>query len=143
MEGFTAQPWFKAGNFATGGHRKGKYTPLRALTSRLGASKLLQLQPSLIRDMVLSGFPTLSKCMCPCMTACSQQPSRNSVTCNTAARHAACQGEDTEGSARLLAACVQVQAMHLDPICPAIAGLLEAVLGSLRHERLASSGVLA
>jgi hypothetical protein len=37
---------------SAGGHRKGKYAPLRALTSRLGARKLLQLQPGLIRDMV-------------------------------------------------------------------------------------------
>lgn len=67
-----------------GGHRKGKYIPLRALTSRMGASQLLALQPGLIRDTV--------------------------------------------------------SAMASDPICPAAAGLLEAVLGSLRHECLASSG---
>ncbi|BDA45482.1 probable thyroid adenoma-associated protein homolog [Coccomyxa sp. Obi] len=67
-----------------GGHRKGKYIPLRALTSRMGASQLLALQPGLIRDTV--------------------------------------------------------GAMASDPICPAAAGLLEAVLGSLRHECLARSG---
>lgn len=67
-----------------GGHRKGKYIPLRALTSRLGATRLLLLQPALIRNTV--------------------------------------------------------NAMAGDAVCPAAAGLLEAVLGSLRHECLARSG---
>ena len=34
----------------------------------------------------------------------------------------------------------QVQAMRSDPICPSVAGLLEAVLGSLRHECLSATG---
>ena len=67
-----------------GSHRKGKYAPLRMLASRLGAARLLQLQPGLIRDML--------------------------------------------------------RAMRFESVCPANAGLLEAVLGSLRHECMESAG---
>ena len=67
-----------------GSHRKGKYAPLRMLASRLGATRLLQLQPGLVPDML--------------------------------------------------------RAMRFESVCPANAGLLEAVLGSLRHECMESAG---
>ena len=54
------------------------------LTSRLGAMRLLQLQPGLVLDML--------------------------------------------------------RAMRFESVCPANAGLLEAVLGSLRHECMESAG---
>ncbi len=54
------------------------------LASRLGATRLLQLQPGLVRDML--------------------------------------------------------HAMHYESVCPANASLLEAVLGSLRHECMESAG---
>ena len=67
-----------------GSQRKGKYAPVRMLASRMGATWLLRLQPSLIGDML--------------------------------------------------------QAMRFESVCPANAGLLEAVLGSLRHECMESAG---
>lgn len=39
--------------FPPGPHRKGRYAPLRALTSRLGASRLLALRPSLLWETFL------------------------------------------------------------------------------------------
>ena len=68
-----------------GSQRKGKYAPVRMLASRMGATWLLRLQPSLIGDML--------------------------------------------------------QAMRFESVCPANAGLLEAVLGSLRHECMESAGL--
>ena len=56
------------------------------LASRLGATRLLQLQPGLVRDML--------------------------------------------------------RAMRFESVCPANAGLLEAVLGSLRHECIESAGAI-
>ena len=35
-------------NRATGGHRKGKYAPLRAVATRLGAARIVEMQPDVI-----------------------------------------------------------------------------------------------
>ena len=74
----------RPGGACAGSQRKGKYAPVRMLASRMGATWLLRLQPSLLRDML--------------------------------------------------------QAMRFESVCPANAGLLEAVLGSLRHECMLSAG---
>ena len=80
----SAQSRVRAGNMCAGSQRKGKYAPVRMLASRMGATWLLRLQPSLVGDML--------------------------------------------------------QAMRFESVCPANAGLLEAVLGSLRHECMESAG---
>lgn len=52
-------------SLSAGDHRKGKYIPLRGLTSRLGASKLLALQPTLIHQLVGPPAPLIAAVTCP------------------------------------------------------------------------------